>query len=61
MYASFVPSESKCGVETKTISADFSSVDIYYKIEDGLAGLEIGVLGKTASGTQATSLFIKCN
>uniref|UniRef100_A0A3Q1JJ65 Hydroxysteroid (17-beta) dehydrogenase 12b n=1 Tax=Anabas testudineus TaxID=64144 RepID=A0A3Q1JJ65_ANATE len=35
---------SKCGVETKTISADFSSVDIYPKIEAGLAGLEIGVL-----------------
>uniref|UniRef100_A0A672G2A8 Very-long-chain 3-oxoacyl-CoA reductase-B-like n=1 Tax=Salarias fasciatus TaxID=181472 RepID=A0A672G2A8_SALFA len=35
---------SKCGVETKTIAADFSAVDIYSKIEDGLAGLEIGVL-----------------
>ncbi|XP_057705971.1 very-long-chain 3-oxoacyl-CoA reductase-B [Corythoichthys intestinalis] len=35
---------SKCGVETKTIAADFSSVNIYSKIEDGLAGLEIGVL-----------------
>uniref|UniRef100_A0A8C2WBQ2 Hydroxysteroid (17-beta) dehydrogenase 12b n=1 Tax=Cyclopterus lumpus TaxID=8103 RepID=A0A8C2WBQ2_CYCLU len=35
---------SKCGVETKTIAADFSGVDIYSKIEDGLAGLEIGVL-----------------
>uniref|UniRef100_A0A3B3BE53 Hydroxysteroid (17-beta) dehydrogenase 12b n=1 Tax=Oryzias melastigma TaxID=30732 RepID=A0A3B3BE53_ORYME len=35
---------SKCGVETKTIAADFSSVDIYPKIEAGLAGLEIGVL-----------------
>lgn len=46
----FVPSESKCGVETKTIAADFSTVDIYSKIEDGLAGLEIGVLGKTAAG-----------
>lgn len=40
-------SASKCGVETKTIAADFSSVDIYPKIEAGLAGLEIGVLGKT--------------
>uniref|UniRef100_A0A3Q1BJM4 Hydroxysteroid (17-beta) dehydrogenase 12b n=2 Tax=Amphiprion TaxID=80969 RepID=A0A3Q1BJM4_AMPOC len=35
---------SKCGVETKTIAADFSAVDIYSKIEDGLTGLEIGVL-----------------
>uniref|UniRef100_A0A671YBQ4 Hydroxysteroid (17-beta) dehydrogenase 12b n=1 Tax=Sparus aurata TaxID=8175 RepID=A0A671YBQ4_SPAAU len=35
---------SKCGVETKTIAADFSAVDIYSKIEDGLKGLEIGVL-----------------
>ncbi|KAE8297589.1 Very-long-chain 3-oxoacyl-CoA reductase-B [Larimichthys crocea] len=35
---------SKCGVETKTIAVDFSSVDIYSKIEEGLAGLEIGVL-----------------
>uniref|UniRef100_H2L5Z4 Hydroxysteroid (17-beta) dehydrogenase 12b n=1 Tax=Oryzias latipes TaxID=8090 RepID=H2L5Z4_ORYLA len=34
----------KCGVETKTIAVDFSSVDIYPKIEAGLAGLEIGVL-----------------
>ncbi|KAM6979498.1 very-long-chain 3-oxoacyl-CoA reductase-B [Aplochiton taeniatus] len=36
--------ESKCGVETKTIAADFSAVDIYSKIENGLVGLEIGVL-----------------
>ncbi|TWW67719.1 Very-long-chain 3-oxoacyl-CoA reductase-B [Takifugu flavidus] len=35
---------SKCGVETKTIAADFSCLDIYSKIEAGLAGLEIGVL-----------------
>ncbi|XP_031607348.1 very-long-chain 3-oxoacyl-CoA reductase-B [Oreochromis aureus] len=35
---------SKCGVETKTIQADFSAVDIYSKIEEGLTGLEIGVL-----------------
>ncbi|KAM9766112.1 very-long-chain 3-oxoacyl-CoA reductase-B [Menidia menidia] len=35
---------SKCGVETKTISADFSGLDIYPKIEEGLTGLEIGVL-----------------
>uniref|UniRef100_A0A667Z8T8 Hydroxysteroid (17-beta) dehydrogenase 12b n=1 Tax=Myripristis murdjan TaxID=586833 RepID=A0A667Z8T8_9TELE len=36
--------ESKCGVETKTIAADFSGTDIYSQIENGLAGLEIGVL-----------------
>ncbi|XP_020783115.2 very-long-chain 3-oxoacyl-CoA reductase-B [Boleophthalmus pectinirostris] len=36
--------ESKYGVQTKTIAADFSSVDIYSNIEDGLRGLEIGVL-----------------
>ncbi|KAK3510160.1 hypothetical protein QTP70_026752 [Hemibagrus guttatus] len=36
--------ESKYNVETKTISADFGSVDIYSKIESGLAGLEIGIL-----------------
>lgn len=41
----FSPPESKYNVETKTISADFGSVDIYPKIESGLAGLEIGVLG----------------
>ncbi|KAK5607049.1 hypothetical protein CRENBAI_008842 [Crenichthys baileyi] len=35
---------SKCGVETKTIAADFSAIDIYTKIEEGLVGLEIGVL-----------------
>lgn len=36
--------ESKYGVETKTIAADFGSIDIYPKIESGLHGLEIGVL-----------------
>ncbi|XP_063045242.1 very-long-chain 3-oxoacyl-CoA reductase-B [Engraulis encrasicolus] len=36
--------ESKYGVETKTIAADFSSKDIYSGIESGLSGLEIGVL-----------------
>lgn len=36
--------ESKYGVETKTIAADFASTDIYPNIEKGLAGLEIGVL-----------------
>ncbi|XP_028328790.1 very-long-chain 3-oxoacyl-CoA reductase-B [Gouania willdenowi] len=41
---------SKCGVETKTIAADFSSTDIYSKIEVGLKGLEIGVLGDKQVG-----------
>lgn len=36
--------ESKYGVETKTVTADFSAVDIYPKIQEGIAGLEIGVL-----------------
>ncbi|MCJ8747367.1 hypothetical protein PDJAM_G00152580 [Pangasius djambal] len=36
--------ESKYNVATKTISADFGSVDIYSKIESGLAGLEVGIL-----------------
>uniref|UniRef100_A0A3B3QDP3 3-ketoacyl-CoA reductase n=1 Tax=Paramormyrops kingsleyae TaxID=1676925 RepID=A0A3B3QDP3_9TELE len=31
-------------VETKTISVDFGSLDVYRTIESGLAGLEIGVL-----------------
>uniref|UniRef100_A0A3Q2CDU9 Hydroxysteroid (17-beta) dehydrogenase 12b n=1 Tax=Cyprinodon variegatus TaxID=28743 RepID=A0A3Q2CDU9_CYPVA len=35
---------SKCGVETKTIAADFSATDIYTKIDEDLAGLEVGVL-----------------
>lgn len=33
-------------METKTIAVDFGRSDIYSKIEEGLAGLEIGVLGK---------------
>ncbi|KAK0141808.1 Very-long-chain 3-oxoacyl-CoA reductase-A [Merluccius polli] len=36
--------DSKCEVQTKTIAADFSATDIYPKIEEGLAGLEIGIL-----------------
>lgn len=48
-------------METKTIQADFSAVDIYSKIEGGLTGLEIGVLGKTAGGPEAGSLFISVN
>lgn len=34
-------------METRTIAVDFGRTDIYQKIEAGLAGLEIGVLGKT--------------
>ncbi|KAJ8252639.1 hypothetical protein COCON_G00219510 [Conger conger] len=36
--------ESKFNVETKTIAVDFGLLDIYPKIEAGLAGLEVGVL-----------------
>lgn len=43
-------------METKTIAVDFSSVDIYPKIEAGLAGLEIGVLGKFEADAEAISL-----
>jgi len=38
--------ESTYKVETKTIAVDYSQADIYPKIEKGLAGLEIGILGK---------------
>lgn len=38
--------EEQFGVETKTIAVDFGKTDIYPKIEAGLVGLEIGVLGK---------------
>lgn len=57
----FLPSASKFGVETKTIAADFTSLDIYPKIEAGLSGLEIGVLGKSAAGVSVTSLDIHFN
>lgn len=33
-------------METRTIAVDFGKTDIYSKIETGLAGLEVGVLGK---------------
>lgn len=33
-------------METKTIAVDFGQNDIYPKIEKGLSGLEIGVLGE---------------
>lgn len=38
--------EEQYKVETRTIAVDFGKTDIYPKIEAGLAGLEIGVLGK---------------
>uniref|UniRef100_A0A669FCQ9 3-ketoacyl-CoA reductase n=1 Tax=Oreochromis niloticus TaxID=8128 RepID=A0A669FCQ9_ORENI len=36
--------EEQFKVETRTIAVDFGKTDIYPKIEEGLAGLEIGVL-----------------
>ncbi|KAM7397106.1 hypothetical protein PAMP_020103 [Pampus punctatissimus] len=36
--------EEQYKVETRTIAVDFGKSDIYPKIEEGLAGLEIGVL-----------------
>uniref|UniRef100_A0AAX7SRE1 3-ketoacyl-CoA reductase n=1 Tax=Astatotilapia calliptera TaxID=8154 RepID=A0AAX7SRE1_ASTCA len=36
--------EEQFKVETRTIAVDFGKTDIYSKIEEGLAGLEIGVL-----------------
>ena len=36
--------EERFNVATKTIAADFGRTDIYGKIEEGLAGLEIGIL-----------------
>lgn len=41
-----VPTEECYQVETKTIAVDFGQVDIYAKVEAGLAGLEVGVLGR---------------
>lgn len=38
--------EEQYKVETRTIAVDFGKTDIYSKIQAGLAGLEIGVLGK---------------
>ena len=39
--------EEQFQVETKTIAVDFGKTDIYDKIEEGLTGLQIGVLGKS--------------
>uniref|UniRef100_A0A3Q3XE62 3-ketoacyl-CoA reductase n=1 Tax=Mola mola TaxID=94237 RepID=A0A3Q3XE62_MOLML len=36
--------EEHYNVETRTVAVDFGKLDIYSKIEEGLAGLEIGVL-----------------
>lgn len=33
-------------METKTIAVDFGGTEIYTKIEEGLEGLEIGLLGE---------------
>uniref|UniRef100_A0A3P8XFK9 3-ketoacyl-CoA reductase n=1 Tax=Esox lucius TaxID=8010 RepID=A0A3P8XFK9_ESOLU len=41
--------EEQYRVETKTIAVDFGLSDIYPKIEAGLAGLEIGVLGNVST------------
>ena len=46
MKMCFSFSEEQYNVETGTIAVDFGRSDIYEKIEAGLAGLEIGVLGK---------------
>lgn len=44
--AGSVSTEELYDVETKTIAVDFGKTNIYSTIEEGLAGLEIGVLGK---------------
>lgn len=41
--------EELYNVETKTIAVDFGKSDIYSRIEEALAGLEVGVLGKDTS------------
>lgn len=43
--------EDQYKVQTKTVAVDFGQTDIYSKIEAGLAGLEVGVLGKSWSST----------
>ena len=45
----FCSTEEQYKVQTKTIAVDFGQSDIYPKIEAGLAGLEIGVLGENLS------------
>lgn len=50
--------ESMFKVETKTIAADFGGTDIYSKIEAGLEGLEIGVLGEFTTHVQPPSRFL---
>lgn len=39
-------------METKTIAFDFGATDGYEKIEEGISGLEIGVLGKAVIDCQ---------
>lgn len=46
MLTAAAPTEELYHVETKTIAVDFGRSDIYSRIEEGLAGLEVGVLGK---------------
>lgn len=46
MDTCFSLTEEQFKVETRTIAVDFGKADIYSKIETGLKGLEIGVLGK---------------
>ena len=36
--------QDEFGVDVKTIAADFSKTDIYDHIEQGLSGLDIGIL-----------------
>lgn len=47
MNSCFPLTEEQFKVETRTIAVDFCRLDIYSKIEEGLADLEIGVLGKS--------------
>ncbi|PWA24568.1 hypothetical protein CCH79_00011786 [Gambusia affinis] len=44
MNSCFHLTEEQFKVETRTIAVDFGRLDIYSKIEEGLANLEIGVL-----------------
>lgn len=47
--------EELYNVETKTIAVDFGKSDIYCRIEEALAGLEVGVLGKDTSSFRLSS------
>lgn len=50
--------EELYNVETKTIAVDFGKSNIYCRIEEALAGLEVGVLGKDTSSFKL-SLWVK--